>query len=306
MLLKKIDNRGTKLELNFKEIGLEDKAIFDDFFDKASLGLSELTFTNLFVWSDYRKIKYCKCEKGLVIFSKLNDESYFFPPIGYDNLNEIFEKMLEYEIDKDFKVKINRVPESYAELIDKDIFTISEDRDNFDYVYSREELVKLKGGKFSSKRNFLNDFYENYEFKYLKYSSEHYDGCASLAKEWLNKHGESPSTLAEFNAIIKLLDNYSNFPELRGAVIVVDDRVVAFSFGEKLNNDTFVIHFEKGNTDYIGVYQTINKLFIENEVDKKFLYINREQDLGVEGIRKAKESYNPVYLVKKYSIELKN
>ena len=295
--------------LDFKEMSLEDKTLFDNFFNRPSLNLSEFTFTNLFVWSDYRKIKYSLYEDGLIIFAKLNNESYFFPPIGYENINDyaindIFRKMLEYKMDSNFKIKINRVPEVYVNSLDKKFFNIVEDRDNFDYVYSREELIQLKGRKFALKRNFVSNFFENYEFEYLQYSDKYYDGCLSLAKEWLAKHNNSTSTQAEFNAIIKLLDNYSHFSNIRGAVLIIDSRVVAFAFGEKLNNDTFVIHFEKGNIDYIGIYQTINKLFIENEVDKNFLYINREQDLGIEGIRKAKESYNPVYLVKKYSVDI--
>jgi len=291
------------LILDFKEISLEDSPLFDTFFNKASLNISELTFTNLFVWSDYRKIKYSLYDGGLIIFAELEEVSYFFPPIGYENLNDVFKKILEYKINN-MNMKMNRVPENYINSLNKNQFNIVEDRDNFDYIYSRDELIQLKGKKFSSKRNFVTNFFENYEFEYLKYTDKYYDGCLSLAKEWLTIHNISPAREAEFNAIIKLLDNYSHFSNIKGAVLVVDGKIVAFSFGEKLNNDTFVIHFEKGNTDYVGIYQTINKLFIENEVDKSFLYINREQDLGIEGIRKAKESYNPIYLVKKYSVDI--
>ena len=97
--------------------------------------------------------------------------------------------------------------------------------------------------------------------------------------------------------------NYEKFNS-RGGVICIEDKIVAYSFGEKLNKNTFVVHFEKGDPKYAGVYQTINKLFVENEVSSKFNYINREQDLGISGIRKAKLSYSPVQLIKKFNIKV--
>ena len=107
----------------------------------------------------------------------------------------------------------------------------------------------------------------------------------------------------EYFAIKEFLTNYDKFNAI-GGVICIEDDIVAYTFGEKLNKDTFVIHFEKGNPKFNVVYQTINKLFVENDIDQKYNYINREQDLGITGIRKAKQSYYPVKMIKKYNITI--
>ncbi|HPO50749.1 MAG TPA: phosphatidylglycerol lysyltransferase domain-containing protein, partial [Spirochaetota bacterium] len=181
-------------------------------------------------------------------------------------------------------------------------YSIIEDRDNFDYLYERSDLSNLAGRRYAGKRNLYTNFINNYQFEFVKYEEIYKEQSLKLAKKWLDKKGdENGSLYNEYIAISELINNYGKL-DVKGNVLIVEEKVVGFIFGEKLNDNSFVIHFEKGDGDFKGVYQTINKLFAEREIDKNIEFINREQDLGISGIRRAKESYYPVKMIKKYSL----
>lgn len=290
------------MNLNFKEIKIEDKAIFDNFFLKHSIKISEYTFTNLFVWNDFRIIEYAIYKDKLVIKAECENERYLLPPIG-DNLNsDFYNELIEYGIKNNIRY-IKRVCEDSINNITKiGDLKIIEDRDNFDYVYDTKELVELNGSKYSSKRGFVKKFLDTYDYEYRSFNEEYKKECLDLAEKWvLNKKTEDKTAKNEFIAINKLL-NYYDLLKVKSGIILIEGKVKAFAFGEKLNKNTFVIHFEKADTDFVGIYQTINKIFIEKECYHKFEFINREQDLGIPGIRKAKMSYYPLFMIKKYNV----
>ncbi|MDD5603353.1 MAG: phosphatidylglycerol lysyltransferase domain-containing protein [Eubacteriales bacterium] len=180
---------------------------------------------------------------------------------------------------------------------------IYQDRDNSDYLYITENLIHLKGGKYDSKRNHINKFKKLYgEFEYEEIDSSLISDCKEVNEEWCRKIGceEHKPLYCEKIANFELLDNYEALG-VSGAVIKVGGRPQAFTVGEMLNDETAVIHIEKANTDIHGLYTIINKEFcIRSWSDTR--YINREQDLGIEGIRKAKLSYHPHRMVDKYSL----
>lgn len=183
-------------------------------------------------------------------------------------------------------------------------FTFRADRDNYDYVYSTEDLINLAGRKYHSKQNHINFFKRNYDYRYEAITPELIQPCMVSAREWYATHNGSDddSLKREFSAIIDVLANFHNL-SVKGGAILLDNKVAAFTFGEELNSDTAVIHVEKG-LDVRGLYQVINQEFCRNTW-AHLAYVNREEDMGIEGLRKAKMSYHPVNLIKKYSAVVK-
>jgi uncharacterized protein len=288
--------------LNFKNISLEDKETFNKYFLNNQNEISEYSFTNLFVWRNSRAIEFAEYKNGLIILADTGNEKYFMPPIGFENLREITGFLLDYGIINNITNSVKRISESGITSIENSGFNIIEDRDNFDYVYASNDLALLKGRKYSSKRNFVTNFLNEYDYQYIRYEKKYFDNCLELCEIWMNKKNpDDKSIYNEYTAIKELLINADKLDAI-GGVLIIDNKVEAFAFGEKLNDDTFVTHFEKANLDYKGIFQVINKLFIEDEVLGKFDYVNREQDLGISGIRQAKESYFPVRMIKKYIV----
>ncbi len=286
--------------LKFKKLSLEDKPIIDKFFNDFPPDASEYTFTNLFVWRNSREIEYCLYNEGLILLARKKNEKFFMQPFGYLDNKKIIEFILNYGIKFNLANSIKKISENIISSIEG--FNIIEDRDNFDYLYKTDDLAFLKGRKYSNKRNFIRNFFADYYHKYWRYTEKCKEVCLNFAKAWLEKReGQDDSLVDEFNAIKELLNNFKNL-DSAGGVICVEEKIIAFEFGEKLNKDTFVVHFEKADSSINGSYQSINKLFVENEIEGQYKFVNREQDLGIPGIRKAKESYYPVKMVKKFSI----
>ncbi|MGL5368595.1 MAG: DUF2156 domain-containing protein, partial [Cetobacterium somerae] len=195
--------------------------------------------------------------------------------------------------------KIVFIPESYKEFLKED-FIVTEERDSFDYIYLQEDLAELKGRKFSSKKNKINKFKKTYNFTYEKISRENIEDIRIFQREWTENRKEDTIIISETMGIEELLNNYEIL-ELRGGVIKVDGKIVAYAIGEKLTENMGVIHIEKGIFDYQGSYQMIN-MYVAKEEFSDVKLMNREDDFGSLGLREAKLSYQPIEFIKKYSI----
>jgi len=187
------------------------------------------------------------------------------------------------------------------EALMPDTFAFEADRDNFEYVYTTESLITLAGKKLRQKKNHLNQFrmqYSNYEYEPI--TVDNIPLCRETATDWVeNRHDDSEEGLEEELKAINLLFDHWDELGLVGGAIKLFGRVEAFSIGEKLNDRTGLIHIEKANPDIRGLYQAINNEFIRHEFsDVEF--INREEDMGLPGLRKAKESYNPDHFAEKH------
>lgn len=293
-------------KLIFKKLNFEDKTLFDEYFCKYPPLISEYTFSNLFVWQNSRIIEYAQYEEGLIILATTKENKYFLSPIGFNDNKKIITLMLEYGQKYNLTNSIKRVDEETIDSIKNTGLKIIEDIDNFDYVYNRDDLAFLNGRKYSNKRGFIKKFCADYYHRYWSYKNhkECREKCIIFTEKWFENRKPIDEALQnEYYAIKNFFSNYNEFNAI-GGVICIEDEIVGYSFGEKLNKNTFVVHFEKADSKYSGIYQTINKLFVENEIPSKFQYINREQDLGVSGIRKAKESYYPVKMIKKFNITI--
>jgi len=162
--------------------------------------------------------------------------------------------------------------------------------------------VALRGNKFHKKKNLLNQFNKKYEWEYKPMCSVCIDQVLTMQAEWIKwfeENDPSEALVAENTAITRVLTNFDKIGGLFGGTISCDGKVIAYTVAEPLCEDTVVIHFEKGNVAYKGVYQAINQMFLKNDA-VQFTHVNREQDLGDEGLRKAKLSYNPTFFLKKF------
>ncbi len=290
---------------DFKELGIEDKTIFDEYFKKYPPMISEFTFTNLFMWRHYYNFKWAMLNENIVIMASPEEESYFFPPIGSNKMKETVLECIAYSESIGSGGIIKRVPENVAKLFsDGDKIKIELDRDNSDYVYLITNMIELPGSNYRSKRKSIKQFSREFEYEYHPLNQKMIPGCLELQEDWCNIRAcwDDPHLAGEDKAIFDALQ-YASKLDFKGGVITVEEEIKAFTIGEQLNANTIVVHIEKGSQEreYRGIYALINKLFLENEW-ADFKYVNREQDTGEEGLRKAKMSYRPEFMVNKFTL----
>lgn len=287
---------------DFKPITLNDKEIFNDFLAQDPPHVSELTFTNLFMWRICNDTLW-KTEDDciLVVLRPQDVPPYGLPPVGPGDKASAMRKLAGYLSEISSEPRIARVDKNTLDqYINPDEYAVMEDRDNFDYVYLAEDLINLSGKRFHGKRNHLNKFLKNYEFEYRALDDDLVKNFMELQEDWCEiRDCEASEDLSNENvAVYEALKNYGRL-DFRGGAILIDSKVEAFSLGERLNHDTAVIHIEKANPEIPGLYVAINNHFCASEWSH-LKYVNREQDLGVPGLRKAKESYNPDHMVEKF------
>ncbi len=286
----------------FRPINLNDKNNINAFLSKDPPLISELTFTNLFMWRECYNTLWQMRKNCLLLIMRPDKESTFaLPPVGQGDKVEAINFLMGFLRQASSEPRICRAGEAFVEkYVDKNRFAVLEDRNNSDYVYLARDLAELPGNKFHKKKNHLNKFINNYEFEYHKLNSELIGRVLDMQEQWceLKDCPMNPDLLAEDRAVYEALVNYESL-DFTGGAIVIDSKVEAFTLGERLNSDTAVIHIEKANPEIPGLYAAINRFFCEDALSN-FTYVNREQDLGVAGLRKAKQSYHPHHMVKKF------
>jgi uncharacterized protein len=292
----------------FKPLVLEDRDVIRNLLWAYQPITSELTFTNLFMWQSHYGYQWSLDRDRLLVVSVAADnQAWALPPVGPSPRADLCRQILEWLRDERGVADpaIERAdPGLAAELAGQPGFVVEPVRDHFDYVYSTDDLVELTGGKYHAQRNHINSFTRSYRYRYEPLREEYLSACLYLCARWcqVKKCDEDMSLIGEWEAIGAVLANYQALG-LQGGVILIDDRVQAFSCGELLNQDTAVIHLEKADPELRSLYAVINQQFTR-EAWAGVPFINREQDLGEPGLRRAKLSYHPYRLVEKYRIRL--
>lgn len=293
---------------NFQKIDLNDKKVFIDYFTRFPPEISELTFTNLYMWRHHYDFRWLEIDHNLAVISlkQLNEgiEIIAFPPVGSKPVNAIT-KIMKFAQKESLSVEFHRIPESLAETVEASGLNLRKtaDRANWDYLYARDDLVDLPGKDYANERKKLNKFKREHRWRYESLNDEMVSECLKLQEKWcdLKSCEDRPNLNDEDHAIKDILDNWKNL-EFDGAIIMIGKKIIAFSLGEKLNEETAVVHIEKASYDYTGAYEMINQQFAEKNA-KGCTYVNREQDLGIKGLRRAKKRYHPVKMVKKYVLK---
>ena len=290
--------------MDFKNIELGDKDIIEKYFSTKYYQGSECTFTNLFVWRRCYKICWAISHEFLIIKVTRDDITFVLQPFGgaEEDLPVVIEELKEEFAGKHFEMR--GIYEEMVPLLKSflpETTKFIDDRDNWDYVYLRDNLANLAGRKYHGKKNHANAFRkENPDYVFSVISKDDIADCIAFADLWCEMKGQNAEGLrCELCALEEALKNF-DILNIRGALIRINGAVQAFTIGEKYNKDMAVIHFEKANPEIRGLYTVINQDFCA-KVWNDVTYINREEDMGLEGLRKAKESYQPEFMVKKYT-----
>lgn len=283
---------------NYKEYKECTKGIYNN---------SESSFATIYMWQHYANVRYY-IEDGIVysIFNNKNGNLSSFMPYGLNrNSYETIDKLIDLYQKNNSRLVINLCTDDFIDFLNKtnkyDV-SIHENRSSFDYVYLTKELIELKGKKFHGKKNHFNSFTKKYSYEYIKYNHKLRNDCIQFCSDILKSHYKDniKSYETELFSIIKTFDNMHNF-DLKCGIIILDGKIIALSVGEKLNDNYALIHIEKADYNYREAYSVINRLFLMNEFSDT-IYVNREEDMGIEGLRKAKMSYNPCHFIKKYTV----
>jgi hypothetical protein len=293
---------------NFKPLGLDDSDTVRKILWRYQPQTSELTFTNLFIWRSVYDWQWSVEKDWLLFFgSKGSGEPFLLPPVGPSPRFEMVSRMLHWLRDHKGAVRpsIERADERLAaEISGSSSLAVEPSREHFDYVYRSEDLINLRGSRYHAKRNHINRFLKSSRFELVPISGDNLEACAAFQERWCEwrRCEDDMNLLGEWEAIKAALAHYTSL-NVKGAAVMIDAKVEAFTFGERLKEDTAVIHIEKANPEIPGLYAVINQQFCE-KYWSGMTYINREQDLGEEGLRKAKLSYHPDHLVQKFRITL--
>lgn len=298
--------------MNFKEIDIDAKPVLDKYFDLVDYEACEYCFNTLYMWQHQYKTCYHIGDGFAVLVGEYNGEVFSILPLApKDKIREAIDYVIKWFDNDKKKIYLRGIDEDVVGILSNqypDKFEYISERDMFDYIYDAEKMRTLKGRKLSNKRNHINYFMKEYgdkvETRLL--DGNDFEDCLKLMEVWdENRSGDEAfeeSKKNELAAIKKLFDNYSILKDkLKIYGVYIDGRLEAFSMGEYLNKDMALIHIEKANPSIRGLYPYINKMFLVEEFpDVK--WVNREEDMGVEGLKKAKLSYYPERFVEKYSV----
>lgn len=287
--------------LEFKEIQLEDKEWIDSLLKLSDFRGCEYTFVNNYVWRKIFNITICRYKDFYIC--KQGDEFIF--PAGKGDIDDLICTMKDYCKLQNIPLKFCSVDKATTEMLKEkynDNIKVSTNEDLYDYVYNVSDLSTLAGKKLHSKRNHINRFKEN-NWSFEEITPENLQECWDMNEQWckINDCIVSEEKNEEACAVRCGLKNFFALG-LVGGILRVDGKIQAFSYGEPLNSDTFNVHVEKALTDFQGTYPMINYAFV-NHFCMDFKYVNREEDMGEENLRKAKRSYKPVFLEEKYAVE---
>jgi len=291
--------------IDFKTIEIQDRPIFQKYILQNNCATCDWTFVDLFCWQHYYKMMWAEVNHWLVIRCRINGErriGYMVLPESHQqHYSEIVPLLAQETEGQGHLLLLTNLKESECARLHEhlpDRFICDENRDWEDYVYNLSDLQELKGRKYAPKRNHVHKFVANYAYRYETLTPALFDDCIRLENEWRSKHSGNVDDLsAEQQAIRLAFEHYEDL-ELFGGVLYVNDEIIAFTYGSELNSNTFCTHIEKADIDYDGVFPMINYLFAQH-LPSKYTYINREEDMGMDGLRKSKLSYFPARMEKK-------
>lgn len=291
--------------IDFKSITLNEKELYEKYlFDGKERGC-EYSFANLFMWG---KQRYAVESDHIVLFSQYYKRSVYPFPVGAGDKKAVLDDVMADALERGLECRITGITESDKELMESlypDKFEYHRDRDFFDYVYAVEDLAQLKGRKYHGKKNHFNKFMAMHpDYKIEAISDKNIlkvqDMVARWYKDRIEELPDSDFTM-EQKAIGKAFKNYKELG-MEGIIITDHNEVLAMTMGSPLSYNTFDVNFEKALSGVDGAYAAINREFAVyiTETHPEIEFLNREDDMGLEGLRKAKKSYHPHHMVEKW------
>jgi hypothetical protein len=298
--------------LGFKPVRLENKEEIKYYLKMANSSFCDLCFVDMFIWKDQFNTQFC-IKDGYLF---LKAESFpdrtpiYISPVGEGNFIKSVRYIFEDARERRIPLIITCLSDEQKDELKRSFpeqILIEELRNSADYLYRSEDLISLKGNKFHSKKNHINHFKKTYEnrWKYEEIRLENIREVMDYYRKWQKQNEDKKQSLlqGEERAIQLAFEHFTEL-NLRGGLLRLDGNVIAFTLGAQSTDDMFVIQIEKADSHISGAYQMINQQFAETNC-QDVLWINREEDLGIEGLRKSKLSYHPASLKMKYTAKLK-
>lgn len=292
--------------MEFKPFRIEDKARIDSYFAVHHYEQIHCTFNTLFLWQDAYQTSWAEQDGILFVRAGTGKDTFFMPPFAKEEENFVHGLALIHEeydrLGLPFRLKSasSWVTEQIERLVPGK-YDFIEDRDNEEYIYRTDDMIRLPGKKLRMKKNHLNGFLRQYaDYQYEAITKENLEDAKAGIHDWFLRHGDIEE---EEQAIKRCFDHWDALG-VKGAVIRIYGKVEAFTNGDSINEKMAHIIFEKANPEIRGLYQAINRDFLMHEFAETE-FVNREEDLGLPGLREAKMGYHPDHLTEKYDVVLK-
>lgn len=296
--------------LTFRPLSLSDKQSLNNRTLREPSRSVDYSFGAIFLWSGKYHHQVADCAGYPVLMCSIRDDKYFSYPIGCDDLQSVVSEILAYAAANNFPPILIGLEDNQVEALEQQFpgrFSFTPERDFFDYIYSIEKLITLSGKRLHAKRNHCNRFESEHDWQFLPLAPEHFPACLALLDRWSESERDGKATLGGERIAIELAFAHYDALELLGGALFAEGELVGFAIGERISPDTFDIHFEKARADINGAYSMINREFAKL-IAKEFPdvhYVNREEDMGLENLRRSKLSYYPEILLQKFTAQLK-
>lgn len=292
--------------IEFKPVRLEDKQTIERYTMPSGIYNCDLAFANMYCWQAMYHSAWAVIDGFLVIRFQIGggEKIGYMQPVGEGDFARIIPALREDAHAHGQRLRIIGLTDEGREMVRNmhaGLFAFESDRGMEDYVYNADDLRNLTGRRYQPKRNHINRFMAEYpDFRYEQLTRERFGECMQLEREWRRAHeGHTSELCAEQRAMQRAFEHFEELG-LIGGCIYVGDRLAAFTYGSAVNDHTFDTHVEKADTEFDGAFTVINKLFAQH-LPERFTLINREEDLGLDGLRQAKLSYHPAFLQHKFT-----
>lgn len=288
--------------IDFHPVTVADKPLFEYYILSSEEQNCDLNFANIFCWSDSYHSEVAEADGFLVIRFDNGGVKSYMQPVGRGDKRLILERLRQDAFAMHAPLRLYGLSAEWRDFLEENYpseFAFDAPRALCDYIYCTEDLAQLQGRRYQPKRNHLNRFVAQYDWHVKPISRENVEDCIALYNKWLHSREVGETELAEQHAIRRAFDNFDALG-LRGLVLYVDGRAVAFSYGTPITQKTFCTHIEKHDAEVERAATMINREMAKM-LEGEFEFINREDDLGLEGLRFAKMSYYPTRLLEKIS-----
>lgn len=270
--------------INWNPLSLSHKSLIDEYLDRFPIKLSDYAFTNLWMWDGVRHYEWTILDEALCIRF---GHTYLFPLGKLPPIAKL--------IKDDPQFSMRAIPEESLSHFQTLNLKIAEEPDRNDYIYKFKDLLTLAGNQYQAKRNLIHQLNKAHKISFIFIDEEYLPGLIEFEENWAKQH---PDAGEEHQAALRGLMFYKEL-DLTGGVLLADNEIIAYTYAELYNGDTWLIHVEKANLAYKGSYQAINQAFIAHVAEA--LWVNREEDLGIQFLVKSKSSYHPDHILKKFS-----
>lgn len=294
-------------------VTLEDKAWIDPLVWAEGSSSADFNFGNIYLWDNSFHQLVGRVNDRVIVLPCYENNPFFAWPVGTGGLLPVLAEMETHAREQGFPFVLRGVTSDHLsqlpELFPNRRYTVESERPLWDYVYSAEKLDTLAGKKLHGKRNHINRFEADNNWTFSPLTPADFPDCITLLEEWnaLNPDNAEVGASDEHEAIMRAFEHYEALG-LHGGILRVESSPVAFTIGEPVCSHTFVVHFEKAKAEINGAYTMINREFVRY-IRKQYpsvLWINREDDMGLDSLRQAKESYRPDHMVEKYTVVIEN